>query len=107
MISMVASLYANLVLWMGIRDTTAGFVCYKRSILERLDLQKIRFVGYAFQIEMKFACRQIGGRLKEVPIIFTERVEGVSKMSKNIIKEGILGVLQIRWYSLFNTYKKS
>lgn len=107
MISMVASIYANLVLWMGIRDTTAGFVCYRRSMLENLDLQKIRFVGYAFQIEMKFACKQIGGRLKEVPIIFTERVEGVSKMSKNIIKEGILGVLQIRWYSLFHSYRKS
>lgn len=105
-ISRIASLYANAVTWIGIRDTTAGFVCYRRNVLETIDLDKIRFVGYAFQIEMKFATRKLGFKIKEVPIIFTERVEGVSKMSKNIIKEGIFGVLKIQWYSFFNSYRK-
>lgn len=105
-ISRIASLYANAVTWICIRDTTAGFVCYRRNVLETIDLDKIRFVGYAFQIEMKFATRKLGFQIKEVPIIFTERVEGVSKMSKNIIKEGIFGVLKIQWYSFFNSYRK-
>ncbi len=105
-ISRLASIYVNLVTWIGIRDTTAGFVCYKRIVLETIDLNKIRFVGYAFQIEMKFAAKKLGFKLKEVPIIFTERVEGVSKMSRNIIKEGIIGVLEIEWFNLFTTYRK-
>jgi dolichol-phosphate mannosyltransferase len=105
-ISRLASIYVNLITWIGIRDATAGFVCYKRNVLETIDLNKIRFVGYAFQIEMKFAAKKLGFRLKEVPIIFTERVEGVSKMSRNIIKEGIIGVLEIEWFSLFTTYRK-
>lgn len=106
-ISRIASFYANAVTWICIRDTTAGFVCYRRNVLETIDLDKIRFVGYAFQIEMKFATRKLGFQIKEVPIIFTERVEGVSKMSKNIIKEGIFGVLKIQWYSFFNSYRKA
>jgi dolichol-phosphate mannosyltransferase len=101
-----ASLYVNLVTWIGIKDPTAGFICYKRKVLETIDLDKIRFVGYAFQIEMKFAARKLGFKIAEVPIIFTERVEGVSKMSRNIIKEGILGVLEIQWNSFFSNYRR-
>lgn len=105
-ISRFASYYVNLVTHIGIRDTTAGFMCYTRKVLETIDLKKIRFVGYAFQIEMKFAAVKLGFKIKEVPIIFTERVEGVSKMSRNIIKEGIFGVLEIWWNHFFTTYKK-
>lgn len=101
-----ASLYVNLATGIGIKDPTAGFICYKRKVLETIDLDKIRFVGYAFQIEMKFAARKLGFKIAEVPITFTERVEGVSKMSRNIIKEGIIGVLQIQWNSFFSTYRK-
>lgn len=101
-----ASRYVNLVTWIGIKDPTAGFICYKRKVLETIDLDKIRFVGYAFQIEMKFAARKLGFKIAEVPIIFTERVEGVSKMSRNIIREGIFGVLTIQWNSFFSSYRK-
>lgn len=101
-----ASRYVNLVTWIGIKDPTAGFICYKRNVLETIDLDKIRFVGYAFQIEMKFAARKLGFKIAEVPIIFTERVEGVSKMSRNIIREGIFGVLKIQWNSFFSSYRK-
>lgn len=106
LISKFASYYTNLITGIHIRDTTAGFVCYKRVVLETIDLKKIRFIGYAFQIEMKFATRKLGFKIKEVPIIFTERVEGVSKMSRNIIKEGIIGVLGIQWSSFFSTYRR-
>ncbi len=102
-----ASRYVNLVTGIKIQDPTAGFICYKRNVLETIDLNKIRFVGYAFQIEMKFAARKLGFKIVEVPIIFTERVEGVSKMSRNIIKEGIIGVLQIEWNSFFSDYRKN
>lgn len=105
-ISKTASVYVNLVTGMGIRDTTAGFMCYHRKVLETINLDKIRFVGYAFQIEMKFAAQKLGFKLCEVPIIFTERVEGTSKMSRNIIKEGIFGVLEIELNSWFNNYKR-
>jgi dolichol-phosphate mannosyltransferase len=105
-ISRVASYYVNMVTRIGIHDTTAGFICYKRKVLETIDLNKIRFVGYAFQIEMKFAAKKLGFKIKEVPIIFTERVEGVSKMSRNIIKEGIFGVLKIQWNHYFTSYRK-
>ncbi len=101
-----ASRYVNLVTGIGIKDPTAGFICYKRKVIETIDLDKIRFVGYAFQIEMKFASRKLGFTITEVPIIFTERVEGVSKMSRNIIKEGIFGVLEIQWNSFFSNYRK-
>lgn len=106
LISRLASVYVNLVTRIGIKDPTAGFVCYKRIVLETIDLDKIHFVGYAFQIEMKFAAKKLGFKLKEVPIIFTERVEGVSKMSRHIIREGIVGVLEIEWFNLFTTYRK-
>lgn len=99
-----ASLYVRIITWMPVKDPTAGFVCYHRRVLERIDLDKIRFIGYAFQIEMKFAARQLGFRIVEIPITFTDRVEGSSKMSKGIVKEAILGVLQMRWRGFFESY---
>ena len=102
-----ASRYVNLITCIGIKDPTAGFICYKRKVIETIDLDKIRFVGYAFQIEMKFASRKLGFSITEVPIIFTERVEGISKMSRNIIKEGIFGVLEIQFNSFFTSYRKN
>ncbi len=98
--------YTKLITWMPVNDPTAGFVCYTRKVLETLNFDMIRFVGYAFQIEMKFAAWKLGFRLKEVPITFIDRKIGVSKMSKGIIKEGVLGVLSIQWKSLFNNYRK-
>ena len=96
-----ASVYVRLVTWMPVKDATAGFVCYKRSVLEKIQLDKIQFVGYAFQIEMKFTAWKLGFKIKEVPITFIDRKEGYSKMSKGIVQEGILGVLKIQWQSLF------
>ena len=98
------SLYTRLITWMPVRDTTAGFVCYKKEVLEAINLEGIRFLGYAFQIEMKYAAWKLGFRIKEVPIIFEDRKFGVSKMHKGIVKEGILGVLKLRWESLFKDY---
>jgi dolichol-phosphate mannosyltransferase len=106
-ISKGASIYVNFMTRIRISDPTAGFVCFTRKVLETIDLDKIRFVGYAFQIEMKFATRRLGFKICEVPIIFTERVEGVSKMSGNIIREGIIGVMTIEWRSLFESYRKA
>jgi dolichol-phosphate mannosyltransferase len=100
-----ASLYTRMILWMPINDPTAGFVCYKKEVLESINLDEIHFVGYAFQIEMKFAAWKLGFRIKEVPIEFEDRKYGESKMSKSIVKEGILGVLQLRWFSLFTNYR--
>lgn len=105
-ISKGASYYVNFITWMGVKDPTAGFICYKRKVLETIDLDKIQFVGYAFQIEMKFAAKKLGFKIDEVPIIFTEREVGVSKMNRNIIKEGIIGVLKIQWHSFFTSYAK-
>jgi dolichol-phosphate mannosyltransferase len=101
-----ASYYTRMILWMPVNDPTAGFVCYKKKVLETINLDEIHFVGYAFQIEMKFAAWKLGFRLKEVPILFEDRKFGESKMSKGIIKEGVLGVLQLRWYSLFTNYRR-
>ncbi len=100
-----ASLYVRLVTWMPVKDPTAGFVCYTYNVLNTIDLDKIRFIGYAFQIEMKFAAYQLGFQLKEIPITFTDRVEGVSKMSGKIVNEAILGVLEMRWRSFFSSYR--
>ena len=100
------SLYTRMITWMPVKDTTAGFVCYRRIVLETLNLDEIRFLGYAFQIEMKFATWKLGFKIKEVPIIFRDRKFGVSKMHKGIVKEGILGVLKLRWHSLFKDYRK-
>jgi dolichol-phosphate mannosyltransferase len=101
-----ASLYTRLILWMPLRDPTAGFVCYRRTVLETIDLSSIRFVGYAFQIEMKYASWRLGFVIKEVPIIFQDRSLGSSKMNKGIIKEGVLGVLQLRLYTFLTNYRK-
>jgi dolichol-phosphate mannosyltransferase len=99
------SLYTRLITWIPVKDTTAGFVCYRREVLKAINLDQIHFLGYAFQIEMKFAAWKLGFRIAEVPIIFEDRKFGVSKMHKGIVKEGILGVLKLRWYSLFKDYK--
>ena len=101
-----ASLYVRLLTWMPVKDPTAGFVCYTRKVLETMDLNKIKFVGYAFQIEMKFATRSLGFDIKEVPITFIDRVEGASKMNSSIISEAIWGVIQMRWRGFFNSYSK-
>ena len=90
---------------MPIKDPTAGFVCYKRIVLESINLDAIKFVGYAFQIEMKFAAWKLGFKIKEVPITFIDRKLGMSKMNKGIVKEGILGVLSLKWNSMFKNYR--
>jgi dolichol-phosphate mannosyltransferase len=97
LMSYFASLYVRMVLWFGVKDTTAGFKCYKRRVLETIDLGQIRFVGYAFQIEMKYTAWKLGFKIKEVPITFIDRLEGVSKMSTKIFKEAFWGVLQMRF----------
>ncbi len=101
-----ASVYTRLITWMPVKDPTAGFVCYKREMLEALNFEAISFVGYAFQIEMKFAAWKLGFKITEVPITFIDRELGASKMNKSIVKEGILGVLQLRWQSMFKNYRK-
>lgn len=97
LMSYFASLYVRLILWINIHDTTAGFKCYKRKVLETIDLDGIKFIGYAFQIEMKYKVKKAGFKIKEVPITFTDRTAGESKMSKGIFKEAILGVIQMRF----------
>ncbi len=101
-----ASLYTRMITFMPVKDPTAGFVCYKKEVLETINLDQIHFVGYAFQIEMKFAAWKLGFKIKEVPITFQDRTYGVSKMNKGIVKEGILGVLKLRWHSWFTNYRK-
>ena len=105
LMSYFASVYVRLITWLPCKDTTAGFVCYKRKVLEKIDLDKIRFVGYAFQIEMKFTAWKFGFKIKEVPITFVDRVAGVSKMSLAIFDEAIKGVIQLQWQSFFKNYK--
>lgn len=100
------SIYTRLITWMPVKDPTAGFMCYKKEVLETINFDEIRFVGYAFQIEMKFAAWKLGFTIKEVPIVFKDRKIGVSKMSKGIIKEGVLGVLKIQWQSMFKNYRR-
>jgi dolichol-phosphate mannosyltransferase len=100
------ALYTKMLTWMPVQDPTAGFVCYKREVLEAINFDMISFVGYAFQIEMKFAAWKLGFIIKEVPIIFKDRKIGVSKMNKGIIKEGVLGVISIQWQSMFKNYRK-
>lgn len=107
LLSKYASIYVRLITWMPVRDTTAGFVCYHRRVLQTLDLSKIRFVGYAFQIEMKFAAWKLGFKLAEVPIIFVDRIAGASKMSKGIFKEAALGVWEMKFRSLTHSYRKN
>jgi dolichol-phosphate mannosyltransferase len=100
LMSYFASVYVRTVLWINISDTTAGFKCYKRKVLERIDFNTIKFIGYAFQIEMKYIAYRLGFKLVEVPITFRDRTEGASKMSKGIFKEAILGVLKMRFMKI-------
>jgi dolichol-phosphate mannosyltransferase len=100
------ALYTRMLTWIPVKDPTAGFVCYKKQVLETINLDQITFVGYAFQIEMKFAAWKLGFKIKEVPITFVDRKEGSSKMNKGILKEGIFGVLKIQWQSLFKNYRR-
>ncbi|HPF90871.1 MAG TPA: polyprenol monophosphomannose synthase [Flavobacteriales bacterium] len=96
LLSFTASLYVRMILWLGVRDTTAGFVCYRRQVLQALPLDEVKFVGYAFQIEMKYRVHVAGYRITEVPITFVDRLKGKSKMNSSIFKEAFLGVLQMR-----------
>jgi dolichol-phosphate mannosyltransferase len=97
LMSYFASVYVRMVLWIPVKDTTAGFKCYRRKVLETIDLDAIRFMGYAFQIEMKYRAYKKGFKIVEVPIMFTDRILGVSKMSTKIFKEAFLGVVQMRF----------
>lgn len=106
LMSYFASKYVRMVLGVDIHDTTAGFLCYKRQVLETIELDKIRFKGYAFQIEMKFTAHQCGFRIQEVPIIFVNRVLGSSKMSGGIFSEALLGVIRLKVNSWFRKYPK-
>jgi dolichol-phosphate mannosyltransferase len=106
LISKGGALYTKLITWMPIKDPTAGFVCYSKKVLNAINLDEISFVGYAFQIEMKFVAWKSGFAIKEVPITFIDRRFGVSKMNKGIIKEGIGGVLMIQFQSFFKKYNK-
>lgn len=107
LLSYFASMYVRWVTRMKIMDTTAGFVCYKRKVLETMKLDEIKFKGYAFQIEMKFTAIKCGFKVEEVPIIFTDRTKGTSKMSNGIIKEAFWGVIQLKVSSWFKKYPKS
>ena len=105
LMSWLASKYVQFITGMDIHDTTAGYVCYKREVLERIKLDKIQFVGYAFQIEMKFKAHLLGFKITEVPVIFTDRTRGTSKMSGSIIYEAVFGVIKMKVKSLFNRIK--
>lgn len=104
LLSYFASMYVRLITGMKVMDTTAGFVCYSRKVLQKINLDKIKFKGYAFQIEMKFSAIKYGFKLVEIPIIFTDRTAGVSKMSKGIIKEAFWGVIQLKISSWFRNW---
>ncbi len=97
--------YTKMITCMPVNDPTAGFVCYRRKVLETINLDAIRFVGYAFQIEMKFTAWKLGFKIIEVPIIFVDRQAGISKMTKGIIKEGIIGVIKIQLQSMKKNYR--
>lgn len=104
--SYMASIYVRMVTGLKVKDTTAGFKAYKREVLETIDLDNIRSRGYAFQIEMKFTTWKFGFRIREIPIIFTERQEGTSKMSGGIFNEAFWGVLKMKYRSFFRDYKR-
>ncbi|MEQ1554853.1 MAG: polyprenol monophosphomannose synthase [Ferruginibacter sp.] len=106
LLSKGASLYTRIITFMPIKDPTAGFVCYSAKVLNTINLENISFVGYAFQIEMKFAAWKLGFKIIEVPITFKDRKLGASKMNKGIIKEGIFGVLKLKWQSFAKSYRK-
>ena len=106
LMSYLASKYVRMITSIPVQDTTAGFVCYRREVLETLQLDSVKFVGYAFQIEMKFDSWKYGFKIVEVPIIFTDRTQGTSKMSKGIFKEAVFGVIALKWKSFFNKYNR-
>ena len=106
LMSYFASKYVRIVTGFKVNDTTAGFVCYRRKVLETIDLDAIRFKGYAFQIEMKYTAHRIGFKIKEVPVIFVNRREGVSKMSGGIFGEAFFGVMRLRLDGWFKKYPK-
>ena len=103
--SYFASIYVRIITGMKIYDTTAGFKCYKKRLLEAIDFDKIRFRGYAFQIEMKYTAWKMKAKIVEIPIIFTDRSEGQSKMTGGIFNEAFFGVLKMRFHSFFKKYK--
>ena len=107
LMSYFASKYVRLITGLPIHDTTAGFVCYHRRVLQTLDLDSIRFKGYAFQIEMKFTAYKYGFRIKEVPVIFINRELGTSKMNSSIFGEAMFGVIRLKWESLFKKYENT
>ena len=107
LMSFYASKYVRLITRMPIHDTTAGFVCYRRRVLETFELDKIKFKGYAFQIEMKFTAYKYGFKVIEIPIIFVNRVLGTSKMNSGIFGEAVFGVIRLKWNSFFKKYKRS
>ena len=106
LLSYFASKYVRFITSLPINDSTAGFVCYHRSVLETINLDKIKFVGYAFQIEMKFKAWKFGFKIKEVPVIFTDRTLGESKMSKSILTEAIFGIIRMKLRSFFQDFKR-
>ena len=105
LMSYYASAYVRFVTRMKVRDTTAGFVCYTRKVLETIDFDRIKFIGYAFQIEMKYTAWKLGFKIEEVSIIFTDRREGQSKMSKGIFREAVFGVINLRWRGMIGKIK--
>lgn len=105
LLSYIASKYVRFVTGMEISDTTAGFICYRREVLEQINLDKVKFVGYAFQIEMKFKTHLLGFEIEEVPVIFVDRTRGTSKMSTGIISEAVFGVLGMKFKSFFSNYE--
>ena len=107
LMSYYASKYVRLITRMPVHDTTAGFVCYRRKVLETLDLDKVKFKGYAFQIEMKFTAYKFGFKVVEIPIIFVNRVLGTSKMNSGIFGEAVFGVIRLKWNSFFNKYQRN
>jgi dolichol-phosphate mannosyltransferase len=107
LMSYFASVYVRMVTGIAIQDATAGFKCYRKQVLQTIQLNKIKFVGYAFQIEMKFTAIKHGFKVVEIPIIFTDRTEGTSKMSPRIFREAFLGVIQLKIGSWFRTYPKA
>ncbi|APU99783.1 MULTISPECIES: polyprenol monophosphomannose synthase [Sphingobacterium] len=107
LMSYFASVYVRFITGIAIQDATAGFVCFSREVLKTIPLEKIKFVGYAFQIEMKFTAIKYGFNVVEVPIIFTDRTEGTSKMSTSIFKEAFFGVIQLKLGSIGKRYKRN
>ncbi|TVP49658.1 MAG: polyprenol monophosphomannose synthase [Mongoliibacter sp.] len=105
LMSFFASKYVQIVTGMPIKDATAGFKCYSRKVLASMNLEKIKFIGYAFQIEMKFTAWKLGFKILEIPIIFTDRTKGTSKMSTHIFREAVFGVLYMKFKSFFKRYK--